>query len=433
MAKLLSTPTTMWVQTPKPVAQGFASGSDKGSYDPTTSTWTPGKSGGVVNGQSWESVPIGRWVRIAGSELASLTAEVVGAVPAWDVGSLAWNNVMNAWNGFAIDQAGARMWLVAAGGHADSSNNGIYRFDAFRMSWSVERMPSDRSQWSDQYKFLRSPQSGTFTGCFESESQRAAKETAGTLSQVNDWYWDELFWDRRPTSRHVYSSVVYVPGTNELVMGCRRLWRYSLTAGDWTYKRQFPGKVDGAEICCFYDEKTDEFLFGGMGDGIYASHGYKLGTNTWTNWSSPWARFGVADNRHGRIITTFNPPFSNRNNPSYWKYDLDQRQVVANGTAQYTGGLSASDFQSTDAGTSGCSITYIPNLDRYWILYQMNQGMRWLQLNPNTTPWSLSPLVFPDGDPQSADKPSRKVVFIPDLNALVFFSYGDRPGYIYRF
>ncbi len=433
MARLLSTPTTMWVQAPKPVPQGFANGSDAGTFDSATAVWTPGRLNGVVNAASWALVPLNRWIQIGESRLDGLTAEVVASVPGWDASKLAWNAAMNAWNGFAIDQAGARVWLVAAGGHADCANNGIYRFDAYRMSWAVERMPSDRSQWSSQYAQLKAPQPGTWTVCMESEQQRVAKETAGTLSVVNDWGWDELFWDRQPTSRHVYSSVVYVPGTNELVMGCRRLWRYSLTAGAWTYKRQFPATVDGAEIACFYDEATDEFLFGGMGDGHYRSYGYKLGTNTWTDWASPWSRYGVADTRHGRFITTFNPPFSNRNTPLYWKYNLDTRQAEASGTAQYGGGLAPSDFQHTDAGTSGCSITYIPHLDRYWILYLMRTGMRWIQLDPTTTPWTLKPLLFPNGDPASADKPGRKVVYMPDLNALIFFSFGDKPGWIYRF
>ena len=440
MAKIVSSPATMWVQPPRPAPAGFTNGAQTGSFDAATDTWTPGTSGGVVNQASWALVPSGRWVQVAGTRIDGLTSTVVAAVPSWNASTLAWQSVMNAWNGFAIDGEKCRVWLVAAGGHADSSNNGIYRFDAYKMAWSVEKMPSDRAAWSDQYRNLRPPQSGGYTMCYESTQQRDAKAAAGTLSLIDDWDGDELFWDRRPTSRHVYSSVVYVPASDELVMLCRRLWRFSLVANEWTYKRRAPIPVDGAEVYGVHDERTNEYLFGGAGDGIYASLSYNLSTNTWNNapWS-PWSLYTGADVRVGRKVVFFNPVLGDRTNifpGKYWTYDLDSRAIVNSGTGnvQFAGGLSTQDFrgQYSPLYDGGCSLAYVPGLNRYWITLFMKTGMRWLQLDPTTTPWTLSPLTFQNEPPPTSDKPCRKMVYFADLNAVLYFSSGDRPGYIYK-
>ncbi len=440
MSKIVSSPTTMWVQPPRPAPTGFANGTQAGSFDAATDTWTPGTSNGVVNQVSWAQVPTGRWVKVAGTRLDSLSAQVLAAVPGWTEPTLAWNGVMDAWNGFAIDSAGCRVWLAAAGGHNNGHNNGIYRFDAYKMTWAVERMPSDRSLWSERYKNLSpAPQTYSSTFCAESEEQRSIKAAAGTLNPINDWFSDELVWDRRPTARHVYSSVVYVPATNELVMGCRRLWRYSLTAGDWTYRRQFPRSVDGAEVYGIYDERTNEYLFGGAGDGVRASLGYNLTTNQWTNWGSPWSQYCGADTRHGRTVTFFAPPLLGNSYyvGQYWTYDLDSRRVLQAANAQFAGGLARTDFRGTGFPyglyDGGCALVYIPQINRYWITLLMRDGMRWLQLDPTTSPWTLSPLTFANASPASRSLVCRKLVFLPDLNAVVFFSDATGPGHIFKF
>lgn len=447
VTKLISVPSTLNILTPVPVPTGFANGSDAGSYDAATDIWTPGRLSGVVNALSWSLVPKGRWVQVAGARLDSLTAAVTAGAPGWSAATLAWGAVMNAWNGFAIDTAGSRLWLVAAGGHADSSNNGIYRFDAFKMAWAVEKMPSNRTLWSQEYASAHNS-GGSYSDCYESRAQVAAKQSAGTLSAINDWGYDEIYWDNptinpgislvgNPTSRHVYSSTFYAANSNELVMACRRLWRYSITSGQWTYKRAFPTNIDGSELYAHYDEKNNEMLYGGCGDAVYTNLKYDLTTNTWGSSWCPWALYAVSDARHQRDITVFSTPAPDRADiypGKYWKYNLDSRNVTTSGNVQFGGGLSINDFIPTYQGPDGCGITYIPGLNRYWVLYVMKGWvMRWLQLDPTTTPWTLSPLTFANSDPPSQNKPMRKIVYFPDLNAAVFFSAGDTPGYLYKF
>ena len=447
MTTFISVPSTLNVVPPVPVSTGFANGSNAGSYDAATDVWTPGRLNGVVNASSWSLVPTGRWVQIAGTRLDGLTAAVMAGSPGWSPSTLAWNAVMNAWNGFAIDTVKSRMWLVAAGGHADGSNTGIYRFDAFKMAWAVEKMPSNRTLWSQEYASAHFG-GGSYTGCNESAAQASAKQTAGTLGAINDWGSDEVYWDNpsvnpgvsligNPTSRHVYSGTFYAASSNELILACRRFWRYSITSGQWTYKRAFPAAVDGAELYAHYDEKTHEMLFGGCGDGVYTNLKYDLTTNTWGSSWCPWSLYGVADTRHQRDITNFSPPMPDRADiypGKYWKYNLDSRSLTTSGNVQFGGGLTIGEFLPSFKGPDGCGITYIPGLNRYWILYVMNGWvMRWLQLDPTTTPWTLSPLTFANPAPPSQNKPMRKIVYLPDLNAVMFFSSGSGPGYLYKF
>ena len=421
----------------------FASGADAGTFDAGTDTWSPARTAGVVNQSSWDIVPTGRWVKVSGSRLDSLTAATIAASTGWTESALAWPGVMEAWNGFAIDPAGSRVWLVAAGGHADSGNNGVYRFDASTMSWAIERAPSNRNEWSAQYRNLTAPQPGTYTSNYES-SVATPQQELGEVGTVGNHFFDVLFWDKRPTSRHVYSTPVYVPQSNELVMLCRQFWKFDLASKDWTYRRRAPSNIDGAGVYGIHDEATNTYLFGGASDGVYASHGYNLASNEWTTWGvggapggSPWALYVVADTRHDRIVTAFSPPVSDNGTyvGRYWRYSLDTRaltQVASN--IQFGGGLTLANFPSQYAYYDGCGMVYVPPLNRYWINTRMSTGlMGWLELDPTTTPWTLRPLTLANDGPSGAQFPLRKTVWLPQLNALLAFRTANQPGWVYKF
>ena len=435
-----------YAATPKnpPPPAGFATGGGTGTYNSITKVWTPAKAGdGRVYAESWAIVPTGEWVNVAGSNLDGLTASITA--PGWDAGTLSWANVLNAWNGFAIDEANSRVWLVNAGGHADSSNNGIYRFDFFKMSWAVQRQPSDRTAWSTQYKTLAPPQSGTYTTCYESATaspQASTSEEAATAG-TRKFYFDQLFWTREPTSRHVYSTPVYIEATNQLMHGCRSIWVYDIDTDTYSENRRWDRAVDGAEIQGVYDEATGKYLFAGMGDGLRVSSAYAPGTSTFSNagWC-PWIGTaadgdgweGVADCRYGREITVWSPPFSDRTKTHYMVFDLDTMSASVSATKpQYAGGLSAASFKSTSSGADGMGMVYVPPLNEYWILYNLAAGMTWLKLDPTTSPWTLSPKTFTGTLPTTRDKPCRKIVWLPDLNAVAFCTHESAGFYIYRF
>lgn len=434
--------------TPKnpPPPTGFASGTDAGTL--VGDVWTPARTAGVVNAASWAIVPTGRWVSIAGTGLAaSLDATVRAGAPSWSTSQLAWPSVLNAYNGFAIDLDGCRVWLQAAGGHADSANNGVYAFEAFKMAWSVERLPSDRSLWTSAYGTGSVPASGSWTSCTPSNTEYLAQApAAGT---ANAWYWDEIYWDNpairvgadgvgTPTSRHVYSSAVYDPVRNHLVQLCRRLWKFDLSTKTWVYKRTTPLAVDGALIASTYDEVTQEYLFTAIGDGIGRNYSYNLSTDTFSSFSPPWGGRSGADTRHGRYWAFLEPPFHDSTAVgNYYRLDLDTRSTGGvQGAVQFGGGLTRADFRGiTSPGyDGGVGMCYVPSLNRYWVTLNMAAGVRWIEMDPTTSGgWTLSPLTFANAAPPTLDKPERKVIYFPTLNAVLFFSDSTQTGYIYKF
>lgn len=439
MTILTSRPATLQVRTPVPVQTQFGSGSDAGSF--ANDVWTPGRDGsGAVNAVSWALVPRRRGVRVAGTQLASLNAAVEAAIPGWrDWGVEGWKGVTDAWNGFTIDTAGSRLWLMAAGGHAASSNNGIYRFDAFRMAWSVEEMPSDPAAWSESYR-MTGRRGGSFTGCTESDDAMKARRAAGTLSMANDYFYDELFWDNRPTSRHIYSGSAYIPESNELIMSTRRLWRYSLTAGKWVYRRQLNDnntQFAGSGTWAFYDEVAGDYFLGGAGDALYSSVIYRPATNSWVRWGAPWSIYGVADARHGRQVTMIEPPVQvggpYASPGRYWLYDLDRRALTTSGEFRFEG-ISRADFPPETWYYDGAGACYIPAIDRYWLCtLQRDRTMPILEIDPTTTPWTIRRQALAGDAMQSHRNLCRRMVFLPGLNAVLIGDTADKDFWLYRF
>lgn len=425
-----------------PEPTGFATGPEQGTF--ANELWTPGRdASGSVNLDSWQLVPRGRWVRVAGTRLDGLDAVVKAALPGWqDYGSGRWVAVTHAWNGVAIDPAGCRAWWVCAGGHADSSNNGIYRFDSYKMAWAVEKLPSDTTPWSEQYKRLQAPQPGSFTPCWESDQQFRLARDAGPLQVKDGWYNDELFWDRQPTSRHVYSGVAYVAERDELVLAVRRLWRFSRASGQWTSKRLFGDDASasvGEEVVAHYDQSRDQLLVFSCGSNGPWGNTFDFGADRWTGQAprgTGWDFNAAADARHGDRLTLFKWPEDPSNTYAspgrYLSYDLVTRAVLASGQVQFAGGLSQADFTF---GSDGGGMVYVPPLDRYWTVLELKAGgVAWCELDPTTTPWTLRPLVHEGAVPalSSSRIVRRRMAWMPDLSAVVFFGSADRDVGVFK-
>lgn len=420
------------------IPTAFSNGLELGSFD--GSVWVPGRDdAGVVTQVSWALVPIGRGVRVAGTRLDQLDALVKAQVPGWqDFGVSDWNGVMDNWNGFALDLDGARAWLVAAGGHSGSSNNGIYRFDNYRMAWAIEHLPSDVTPWSAGYRMKAS--GSTFTPCDESNAQFVSARADGGLRAINDWYWDELFWDRAPTSRHVYSSAVYVKEHNELALAVRRFWRYSLDRHEWVMKRLINDSPDqvmaGSGTYAFYDERTDELLMGGSGDALYNGYAYSYDAGTWKPWGQLTGTDGMADVRDGRFIIGLSTPaqtdFAYSSPGRYYRYSLDERRNVVRGEIQYGPGLARTDFPRGYDFYDGAALTFVPQLNRYWVGTRVNGTMQFLELDPTTTPWTLSRLSLPGVAPAWDLNLLRKLIYWPTLKAVTLTGRGDSDVWLYR-
>lgn len=443
MPVFLSNPLTLSV-----LPRVFSNGSEAGSLQ--GDAWTPGRDAqGVVNQVSWDLVPRGRWITVAGTRMDTLDARIKAAMPQWR--ELAnWDSYAHSWSSLAPDLPRGRLFF-SGGGHGDGSNNGLYSFNLYRMAWDIEMMPSDPSLWSDSYKNLRN-----WGWCTESFIQTQAKIAAGTLSPINDWGLDEIFWDNsmnaggaslgKMTAKHTYHSYVYVPAEDSVMFLHRRLWKISLASDSVTYKRlindnpQTP--LDTEHGLTIYDEVRNELLASSAGSsGITNSVRYNLATNTWTlnptQYNPPWKIWdNVSNTRVGRNITVLVPPRSTGGvGGKAWIYNLDSRSVTSSSDGfKFGGGLSPASFAADNAYYDGTALEYIPPLNRYWMWTLMaNNEMQALTVDPGTTPWTISPTTFSGDVPVPGKNMLRKMFWVEAMNAVWQYDRGTRDWYVYKF
>ncbi|NTX49985.1 hypothetical protein [Myxococcus sp. CA039A] len=331
--------------------------------------WTPGRDAtGLVNEVSWALVPKDRWIEVAGTPLTTLDAEVKAALPGFrDLGSQGIAGVINAYSGVALDAPRARWWAFG-GGHADSSNNGIYRFDMAQMRWSIEQLPDHSANWAEV------PWGNTYS------SYPPASEYARSHPD-SDVTGDEFFDPARPaastgnpTARHTYNGLVYNPDLDEVAFGVRRMWRYSLTTRKWTRHNPFntPGAsyngetgYGGAAGWTFWDEVAGRYVFGPTENGNY-SRWWSFGTadKSW-KWEviTPPTWFFAQMARVGRTLVSFPAPGHEESHvhfPRLITYDLDTTKW---GELKLTSDLVRARCFSEYF--EGQVFAYVPPLNRY--------------------------------------------------------------------
>lgn len=446
---------------PRNVMQWGAGGS---TGTVTGDTWTPGKdSQGRVNKVSWAAVPTGRWIQVSGTRIdTQLTTKVQALSAGWTSATL-WgttgaNSIFQSWSGFGVDVSRDRLWFFG-GGHSDGYNNGLYRFDCNRMQWSIECPPSSRSAMSTAYLTNGSstyhPVSNA-AAIANFNANNAPGTTLGvTVPLANGPFFDVIPEDGKPTARHSYDGIVFAPTVGahgSVFLHERRLWRFDIASGSWVYARLFndqikgnpaapgAGAVDVAHAAeasvAIWDEATGKILCSASGSSGSGSAAFNWGTQSWSGWG---ASYGLNYNhaahaRYGRYQTAFNPPYSEGGVyvGRYWRYNIDTG-ARTEADVQLSG-IALSAFVSSGTYYDGEGMVYVPPLDRYWVCTRAAAGgMLWVQLNPNTTPWTLSPLTFANTAPVNERLIGGRLRWMPNLNAVLVWDHCFANAYVYRF
>ena len=213
---------------------------DAGSV--ASNVWTPGKdANGYVTQASVDALPANTWVQVAGSQLNNLTAALTAltgfAFSRFDVSGDGIRGTFDAWVGCCHD--GKSVFFPRGGGHADNSSNGIWRFDALRMEWAIEKAPSDPQDatypWSSRYSQAGAPNNptGSYTQYVDDD---------GVVLDSDGLYWDRLP-DGNPTSMHTYGGLWYRPTGRQIGTSRISKWVYSRDTGQWTRNRWTLGGV----------------------------------------------------------------------------------------------------------------------------------------------------------------------------------------------
>lgn len=313
-----------------------------GSYDTVTDTWTPGRgSDGRVTEASWALVPLERWVRVAGTVAQSvLNAAIQAAIPGWtDWGDSGLDGVFKAWSGMAVDptptKAEALFW---GGGHTDSSNNGVYKCDFARMSWSVAIMPSNPANWVANYDTGAGNPYGSFSVYPPAQAYQDANPTDYSIRA--DCFYPHA--PNEPTSRHTYSSLAINPKRNEMYCGVRRMWTAHLDTQTWTPGNPNPqitgDRFSGENVFGYWDEVKDEYVVvASQSGGIAWRHNPVTGIYSDRPGGTPMggAFWACGFCKYERDIFGFlRPDSSGYNPPTFFRQNLDTmvtQQIVVTG------------------------------------------------------------------------------------------------------
>ena len=448
----------------------WGTGTETGSL--VGDVWTPGRqANGKVNQVSWNLVPTGRWIEVAGTRIDTQLTTAVQAVSAgWDSAKL-WgttpgNSIFQSWSCFGVDEMRDRFWFLG-GGHSDGYNNGLYRFDCQTMRWSIECPPSAWSDFSVAYRTNGSATNhpdATATAVANFNANNAAGTLTGTLvPAVNGPMYDQIPLDGKPTARHTYESLAWAPdvgSAGSLFMHARRLWRYDMATGTWAWKRLVndqvrsqgnpaqaaPNATNVVEIHAaeaslgVWDEVGQRVLCSASGSNGAGAYQFNWSAQTWAAWSGNYGlNFGhAAQARHGRITAAFTPPYSDSGAfvGRYWRYDLDTNSM-SSADVQLAGGLTLADFVSAGTFYDGEGMVYVPPVNRYWVCTRRSAasggGMQWLELDPTTTPWTLRPRTFTNAHPVSEILIGGRVRWMPNLHAVLVWDHCFANAFIYRF
>lgn len=331
--------TPLWGTTPRPAIQStsksvnvevagapdefFSAESNAGAYNSSTKTWTPGRgSDGRITQVSFSLLPTdGTWVEIAGTAfVASVQPLLTSALPTYnDPGSSDLASVLDAYNGFAHDVPGGRLF-AHGGGHQNSANNGIYRFDLMKMTWAIAKLPDMQTYWPANYK-SNPPRDNSYTIYTNAKDAVTADPT--TTAFYTDEFYDPvqpLASTRNPTARHTYYAMTFHGG--KLRHGVRRYWEWDEATGTWTSRyplgknatthTQSGGGYTGEAVKGTWDEVNHRYICTPSFTGAPSSGwAWNEDSQTWsnpTNLLGGWEAYAAVFARRGREWCSFARP-----------------------------------------------------------------------------------------------------------------------------
>lgn len=403
---------------------GWDAGTDTGTL--VGNVWTPARgASGKVTAASVALIPLStssnvQWVEVAGTRLDGLDSVVKGVQPGWSsLGSGdPWNSVLSNYSGAAWDvRAGTeRAFVAVSGGHFGGSNDGTYSVDFRRMSWSVEQHPADQSGFDTAYKIPDIYTStNSFTNYTLSSSYYGSNQT-NSEGVYNDEFFDPAFptsptrSPRRPTARHQYCALVFVPelgAAGRLISGTRRYWEYDIATRAWLAPK-FPFGVQSGyggdttgysgQYCAgFWHSSSGRYFFGPtQGNVVNGGHVFWSSTTGGANWvNEGYFPFGgnesefVAWQQRGDTVwgLVFNPSGNQTTRPYQMReINLGTRATVAHAIT-LGASLSGKTWPTNDYDF-GPGMTWVPWISK-WLcnLRTVENGYAWAWLDPAT--WTI--------------------------------------------
>lgn len=248
------------------------------------SAWTPARDGsGNVFASDLQSLPLNSWLYVVGANASLNSAIQTPHYWRTEFGADSAPGIVDAWSGAAWDWQNNVMYITG-GGHGDSSmlENGVYAFDARKMSWSRVKDRSLPSAWQ------RSEPNGSWTYVNPSPTAANGTPSAGTT-------FNNPLADNAPTATHTYHQLVWVPpsvmgGGNikgGFYQGGSTRGVLDLDTAVWRplhfYKLTTSGADWASYVCAFLDNNAVYHLRGG--DPPQSRYKFTLSGSEPTDWT----------------------------------------------------------------------------------------------------------------------------------------------------
>jgi hypothetical protein len=83
-------------------------------------------------------------------------------------------------------------------------------------------------------------------------------------------------------------------------------------------------------------------------------------------------------------------------------------------------------------------MVFVPPRNRFWVCTRASASagvgdMQWLELDPSTTPWTLSRLSFPNPHPVARRVIAGRLRWMPNLNAVLVWDHCFVNAFLFRF
>jgi Right handed beta helix region len=358
--------------------------------------WTPAKDGvGNVTSASWAQLPLNTVVEWLGTSLEGNLSPPYGIVGGSfaDLGSPGISAVFDAWCGAAFDDATGRFWIFG-GGHHDSSNNMVAKFEAAKGTWSIACPPTNAERFPPPYAGQPGFQYVTYSNGHQYDYFEPAESPAG---------------DNKPCATHTYGGLHYCDGQMiHLRVGGGSLYQHlSVDAGTPTWSKGAHGARNMGAIeqrCVYYNGILYWAVEGSMDGQYWTITKYNVATRLEVGTFGQSIPFSTAQGSAllpGNVWWFANYGMSP---PSYQKINLATQGSIGSGAL--TGRIPGSD--SGGGGGNGGEI-YSPELGKILTLSVWAPGtgaaeMVWTKIDPNTGACAIATEIL---DPSPSRMPTQ--------------------------
>lgn len=313
-----------------------------------------------------QGMPLNTWTEISGTSGAGGAA-------------------IDAYSGFCIKPSNSEIIIAAAGGHSDSSDNGVYSL----------RLSDDAPSWV-------------------------------TLRATSTPTADVLYYaDGRPTSRHIYQHIHYIESIDSVLLaGCNfgygggtptgpGMDLFDLQANDWQARYTYADIPSGGGYGIVQDGNACIWTSGGRK--------FDTATNTWTNPGISIGRFPSAydstRNMLFSIVFGDGQGYSLESGMSAYRTNAAtgvSETIAINSSAAYTAYLAA---QPTYA-----AMDYEPTLDKF-LFYHGGETGKVYTITPNAgTAWDMAVLTTtgtPNAAPAGGSGINKRFAYVPAYKGFV--------------